>query len=139
MSDAPLKLPKVAHDGKLVLIAERDPFYRGYLEHFFRQARIEPEFVLDGVAALKRIKARQPHLFIAEATLPLIDGLSLCRHIRADQSVAKIPVVIFTVLEVKEQALEAGADAFIAKPFDSKSFAQTVSQFVPLEIKEQAE
>lgn len=135
--DSPLKIPKQEKEGALVMVVERDPFYRHYIESFFRKARLELEFVTDGVTAMKRIKGRKPDLIITEAVIPRIDGLSLCKLVREDKSVSDVPIIVFSVLDLEEEAIEAGADSFLSKPFEENAFAKTVSQFLQLEEKEQ--
>jgi CheY-like chemotaxis protein len=129
-----LKIPQVPKEWKIVLIVERDPFYRSYIQEFLRKARLEQEFVLDGVSALKRIQMRKPDLFITEAVLPKVDGLTLCRHVRSE--VADLPIIVFSVLELEEEALAAGADLFLLKPYSEKAFSEAISRFLPIAEKE---
>jgi CheY-like chemotaxis protein len=134
--DSPLKIPKVEKEGKICLVIERDPFYRGFIDSFFKKVHIELEFVQDGVSALKKVKTRKPDLLISEAILPKVDGLTLCRHIRTDRRISDMPIIIFSVLEIEEEALDSGADSFLLKPFDEKEFAKAVSRFLPVQVKE---
>lgn len=111
----------------MVLIVERDRFFRKYIEAFFKELKCEYEFAQDGVTALKRIKIRTPDLLILDVCLPKIDGLSVCKHIHSDPATSKIPILIFSAIDVKQQALEAGAVDFLLKPFDEADFSKFVS------------
>ena len=74
----------------------------------------------DGEEALRRIQERRPDLIISDVMMPVMNGFELTRHIRADQALAEIPVILLTALtdENKQvKGLDCGADAYITKPF----------------------
>ena len=55
--------------------------------------------------------------------MPVMDGLTLCRHIKQDIRTCHIPVVLLTAkdsIQDKEEGYESGADSYITKPFSSK-------------------
>jgi two-component system response regulator MprA len=134
--DSSLKVPKVEKEAKICLVIERDPFYKVFIENFFRKVHVEIEFVQDGVSALKRVKTRKPDLLISEALLPKVDGLALCQYIRSDPKLSDLPIIIFSILEIEEDAVESGANFFLLKPFHEREFAKSVSRFLPIQIKE---
>jgi diguanylate cyclase (GGDEF)-like protein len=75
----------------------------------------------DGEEALRSIEQLQPDLVLLDIMMPGIDGFETCRRIRADESTRHIPVILVTALnelDHKVRGQEAGADDFIAKPFD---------------------
>ena len=76
----------------------------------------------DGLAALTHLGTNSPRLVISDVSMPRMDGYELCRAMRADKKLEKIPVLLLTNLADEEKVLaglEAGADAFISKPFDN--------------------
>jgi len=123
-------LPNAEKESPLVLIVERDRFFRRYLESFFKDLKCEFEFAQDGMTTLKRIKIRTPDLLILDVSLPRIDGLSVCKHIHSDPATAKIPILVFSSIDVKSQALEAGARDFLLKPFDEPVFSKFISPYL---------
>ena len=73
----------------------------------------------DGHRALELVESDQPDLVLLDVMMPGIDGYEVCRRIRASERTAVLPVVMVTSSEVREKtdAIEAGADDFIPKPF----------------------
>ena len=71
----------------------------------------------DGAEALARFSADQPDLVISDLAMPVMDGLELTRAIRA---IAPTPIIVLSVREsdrMKVEALDAGADDYLTKPF----------------------
>lgn len=80
------------------------------------------------------IKARQdmPDLIISDLLMPVMDGYTLLRHWKADQSLRGVPFIVYTATYTEEQderlALNLGADAFILKPAEPEVFLQAVGK-----------
>jgi CheY-like chemotaxis protein len=120
----------------LVLVAERDPYAADLIAHFLRDEGYEVEIALDVVEARRRIEASTPHLAIVELLLADGSGQELCR-LAKDRGVAS--VVAVSTLSAREQALEAGADAFLAKPLDPRELVSTVRSMLATPDSESAE
>src|SRR5262249_25710471 len=73
-----------------------------------------------GAEALARAAAAPPDLVLLDVVMPGMDGLTVCRRLREQAATAMIPVVMVTASgdRDKVQAIEAGADDFITKPFN---------------------
>jgi adenylate cyclase len=73
----------------------------------------------DGLTALDLIAAEQPDLVLLDVMMPGLDGYAVCNHLRANDDTAVLPVIMVTSStgQEKRQAIEAGADDFILKPF----------------------
>jgi two-component system KDP operon response regulator KdpE len=72
----------------------------------------------DGQQALQEMKRWSPDLVITDLRMPILDGLELCRRIRAD---SRLPIIVLSVKgeeAIKVEALDAGADDYITKPFN---------------------
>jgi two-component system, chemotaxis family, response regulator Rcp1 len=89
----------------------------------------------DGEQAMLAIQKRgpvtlgMPDLIILDLNLPKIDGMEILREIRKDPSMAKVPIAILTssgALQDKVEAIASGANRFITKPVDLRSFVGTV-------------
>lgn len=100
----------------LVLVVERDPHVRELEAHFLEQAGFSIEFAADGDAAFERAAAIRPDVVITEILVPRLDGLSLCRRLKADPVLRSTSVLVFSLLAARERSAEAGADAFLQKP-----------------------
>ncbi|MBM2844629.1 MAG: response regulator receiver protein, partial [Anaerolineales bacterium] len=69
--------------------------------------------------------------------MPEMDGLAVVRKIRAEPALSQTPVVVISALAAAEDrraALEAGADAFLAKPFTMEELTQAIGPFVKVEM-----
>src|SRR3974390_1483709 len=71
-----------------------------------------------GEMALEIMKDRSPNLIITDLSMPSIDGVQLCRAVRA---VSQVPIIVLSVRDKEQQkveALDAGADDYVTKPFN---------------------
>jgi DNA-binding response OmpR family regulator len=114
----------------LVLVVERDPHIRELEAHYLNGAGFAVEFAQDGNAALAQARALHPDLIITEILVPHLDGLALCRRLKADPETADISVLVFSILASRSRALEAGADAFLMKPLESHRLLTTVQELL---------
>ncbi len=95
------------------------------------QIRLEVSTLgLDGLAA---IRASQPDLVLLDMQLPDISGLELLRHLKQDDSLAAIPVVVVSAdatLQQTQNALTAGALHYVTKPLNVARFLQIVDEIM---------
>ena len=88
---------------------------KAYLE---RQAPYEIAAAADGITALIEVGRVKPDLLILDIMIPGVDGVEVCRRIKADSSNKTAIIAISGTTERESQVLEAGADAFMLKPID---------------------
>ena len=77
--------------------------------------------VLDGVEGINLIRKEKPDIILLDIAMPGIDGFSLCKIIKGDKNIKKIPVIFFTARELVndvEKGFEVGADDYVLKPVD---------------------
>ena len=111
-----------------VLLAERDPYTAELQEHFLRTEGFDVEVVLNGEAALGALTVRPPAVAIIELLISGGTGLDLCRSFKRHG----VPVIAASVLRSRDQALEAGADAFLAKPLDPAQLASAIRELLSM-------
>ena len=82
----------------------------------------------DGLAALERVESASPDLVLLDVVMPGMDGYAVCRRLREREETAVLPVIMLTASDAAEktQAIEAGADDFIPKPFDHQELLTRV-------------
>jgi CheY-like chemotaxis protein len=114
----------------LILVVERNPAVQRLERYFLEQAGFSVEFAADGATALERTIELQPRILVTEILVPELDGLSLCRQIKSNSSTNHILVLIFSHLHADERAFEAGADAFLMKPFAEDTLIETVENLL---------
>lgn len=112
-----------------VLVADDDGITRLLLSSTLRKLGHDVREAETGAEALEAwLKERQP-LVISDWMMPGMDGLQFCRHIRAEQGAQLTYVILLTARAGKEnylEAMEAGVDDFIVKPFEKEQFAAHV-------------
>lgn len=89
----------------------------------------------DGESGLEVLGAQLPDVVILDVRMPGIDGFEVCRRIKANPGTRLIPTVIVTGLHAREHRIEginAGADDFLAKPFDFEELRARVRSLVRL-------
>jgi len=109
-----------------VLVVDDDPTVREVVVSYLRAADHEVVEAADGETALQR-QAEAPHdLVVLDLMLPGIDGLEVCRRLRAD---GETPVIMLTALGEETDrvlGLEMGADDYVTKPFSPRELALRV-------------
>jgi len=103
-----------------IAIVEDEPELAALVADYARAAGFEPSVFDDGAAALAALRAAMPSLIVLDLMLPGLDGLSLCREVRA---FSDVPIVMVTarVEEIDRLlGLELGADDYLCKPFSPR-------------------
>jgi CheY-like chemotaxis protein len=114
----------------IILVVERDPYVRELEAYFLEEAGFSVEFAEDGLSALARARELRPDILITEILVPKLDGLALCRKLKAEPGTRTIAVLVFSILMAAERAREAGADAFLRKPLVESRLADTVRELM---------
>src|SRR5258707_623685 len=123
--------PDLKEKGKaIILVVERDPHVRELESHFLHQAGYSVAFEQNGNGALEQARKIVPDIIITEILVPLLDGLSLCRKLKADPKTRDIALLVFSILSAAGRAKEAGADAFLLKPLAEHTLVGTVRQLL---------
>jgi CheY-like chemotaxis protein len=127
----------MAHDlelsgtGKaIILVVDRDPHVRELEAHFLNEAGYSVEFEQNGPGALEQARKLVPDIVITEILVPMLDGLALCRRIKADPVTRDTAVLVFSILSAADRAREAGADAFLLKPLAEHALVDTVRRLL---------
>jgi two-component system response regulator MprA len=107
----------------LVLVVEDDPAVRASLERSLVFEGYDVTTAGDGRAALAAVRARRPDAVVLDLGLPRLDGLEVCRRLRADGET--VPILMLTARESTEarvRGLDVGADDYLPKPFALEEF-----------------
>ncbi len=85
--------------------------------------------VMDGRAALEAINSHPPDLVVLDIMLPVLDGFEVCKRIKENPDTRTIPVILLTARKNsadRARGREAGADAYITKPFKSAQVIEKI-------------
>jgi DNA-binding response OmpR family regulator len=113
---------------RTVLIADDDPRLRNLLTWTLEQGQFRVVAAEDGLSALELGRAVQPDLYLLDVGMPGLNGIEVCRQLRAEHVIS--PILILTGFgdeEDKVAGLEAGADDYQTKPFASKELLARVN------------
>ena len=111
----------------LILLAERDPYAAEIAEFFLRTEGYEVVLAFDAEEAERVYEQRSPQLAVVELLISGGTGAALCRRLKESGTTACLAI---SALDAREQALEAGADAFLQKPFDPLRLVSTVKDLL---------
>ena len=90
----------------------------------------------DGAEAIKKSQQQQFDIVLTDINMPVLDGLKLVAHLRADAVNAKVPIVVITTesAEVdRNRAMKLGASAYLVKPVQASEILATVQKLLGLE------
>jgi DNA-binding transcriptional MerR regulator len=107
----------------LILLADHDPYAAEYEEYFLKTEGFEVDVTLTADEARKSFNEYSPSVVVVELLISGGAGLSLCRYFKERDGALVIAV---SVLEARDQAIEAGADAFLLKPLEPLQLVSTV-------------
>ena len=128
--------------GGRILVVEANPEVREYLTRLLGDRWVIMG-VADGRAALQAAHEQAPDLVISDVMTPGLDGMELLRTLRADPLRARIPVVLLSSRageESRSEALEAGADDYLVRPFSARELVARVESTIALaRLREQGE
>jgi DNA-binding response OmpR family regulator len=112
-----------------VLIAEDDESLRALMRLTVDIGGIDIDEAADGTSALAAARAAPPDLVLLDWMMPGLSGLDLCRALRADPETADALIVMVTARVTpsdRDEAMAAGADHFVGKPFSPVALLDTV-------------
>jgi CheY-like chemotaxis protein len=124
----------VNHVQPLILIVEDDPETRHFYQSVFDRAGFATDGAHNGFQALERVAAISPDLVLTDIAVPGIDGIELCRRLRANERTRNIPVLAVTGYDDRrypDRALQAGANRVLFKPLPPESLLAEAGKLLP--------
>jgi twitching motility two-component system response regulator PilG len=117
---------------KILLVEDQESLLK--LESILLTSRgFEVRGVSDGQAALAAIEEDIPDLMLLDIMLPDLDGFEICRMIKEKERTRQIPIIMVTARKSRmdvQLSKEAGADAYITKPFKSAMLIETIQKIL---------
>jgi two-component system alkaline phosphatase synthesis response regulator PhoP len=112
-----------------VLVVEDEPDIRNLVVHHLTREGFRCRTAANGAEALASVRSAAPDLVVLDLMLPEMNGLEVCRRLRADHATAGVPIIMLTAKTDEVDrivGLEMGADDYVAKPFSPKELVARV-------------
>jgi two-component system cell cycle response regulator DivK len=119
---------------KRILVVEDQPDNRQIIRDMLAPTDYEITEAEDGEQALEAIAKQRPDLILMDIQLPVIDGYTATRKIKADPALRSIPIIAVTSYALsgeETKAREAGCDDYVAKPFSPRQLLAKIRQYLP--------
>jgi len=113
-----------------ILIVEDDASLAEVLEYNLRHEGYEISVARDGQQGLREVRLRCPDLVVLDLMLPMIEGVEVCRALRADPATQSVLVLMLTARSEESDELigfSVGADDYVTKPFSVKVLLQRIN------------
>lgn len=126
---------QITFDGERVLVVEDNVMIQAIAQEVLEQAGLRVTTALNGVEALERMCEASFDLVLMDSQMPLLDGVSATRRIRAGErrGEPRVPIIAVTANAMQQDiqsCLAAGADGHLAKPFSPQEMLRTVHHWL---------
>jgi two-component system cell cycle response regulator DivK len=119
---------------KTILYVEDNEFNRKIVRQLLAQTRYRLREAPDGESGVRAAQEELPDLILMDVQLPKMSGLDATRQLRADPRTARVPIIVITSYALsgdEQKARDAGATAYIAKPYSPRDLLSKIREIVP--------
>jgi two-component system cell cycle response regulator DivK len=119
---------------KTVLYVEDNDFNRKIVRQLLAHTTYRLREAADGESGVKMAQEQPPDLILMDVQLPKMSGLDATRQLRADPRTAAVPIIVITSYALSgdaEKAKDAGATAYLAKPYSPRDLLAKIREVVP--------
>ena len=114
-----------------ILVVDDEIQIRDLLSEFLKQQGYEAVLASAGEEAIELAQRETPHAILLDVRMPGIDGVEVCKRLKAEPKTQYIPIIMVTgYAENKIAAIEGGADDFVNKPIDLMELALRVKSIL---------
>lgn len=118
---------------KKILIVEDDRSLAGVLEYNFSSSGYDSICAHDGLDGINQARSKNPDLIILDLMIPVVDGVEVCRKLRAESATRQTPIIMLTAkAEEADQLIgySVGADDYVIKPFSVRVLLERVKSLL---------
>lgn len=120
--------------GKTVLYVEDNEYNLKMVRQLLQRTTYQLIEATDGELGVETALRELPDLILMDIQLPKLSGLEATRRLRADPKTVAIPIIVVTSFALSgddQKAKDAGASAYLAKPYSPRELLQMIRKFVP--------
>lgn len=115
---------------KNIVVTDDDPGIRDIFKIIFETAGYDVQLITNGDDLLHN-KFDIPDLFLLDKQLSGVDGIDICRYLKEQKTTSHLPVIMISANpHIDKLSEEAGADAYIEKPFEVKYLLEMVERYI---------
>ena len=119
---------------KTILYVEDNEFNRKIVRQLLARTTYRLTEAVDGEEGVAMAQAARPDLILMDVQLPRLSGLDATRQLRADPRTADVPIIVVTSFALSGddvKAREAGANAYLAKPYSPRDLLAKIREILP--------
>ena len=121
----------------LVLVVDDSITVRRVTQRLLQREGYRVALAADGLQALERLQEERPALVLSDIEMPRMDGFDLARNIRADESLADLPIIMITsriAEKHREHAKQLGVNHYLGKPYSEEELLRLVRSYTSAEV-----
>lgn len=118
---------------KKILVVDDEPDVTDLVAYHLKAKAFHVETLNDATASISKARSYGPDLVILDIMMPDLSGIQVCRILRADPKLAKVPIIFLTAKAEPHdriEGLESGADDYLSKPFSPKELVLRVESIL---------
>jgi two-component system cell cycle response regulator DivK len=119
---------------RTILYVEDNEYNRKIVRQLLTRTSYRLVEATDGETGVAMARTERPDLVLMDVQLPRLSGLEATRAMRADEATARVPIIVVTSFALSgdgEKAMEAGASAYLAKPYSPRQLLALIREFLP--------
>ncbi|MFN2413485.1 MAG: response regulator [Pyrinomonadaceae bacterium] len=115
----------------MVLVVEDYDDSREFIKYLLEDSGFDVTEATNGYEAIEAVKRQVPDLVLMDIAMPLMDGLTAAKRIRAQKEFRKLPIIALTAQSecVRGSAIEAGCNALLSKPVDFDELKPVLNRY----------
>ena len=129
VNDAPVVFPDIKSDVDTILVIDDDTAVRDLMSRFLTKLGFNVVAAASGEEGLRLAKQVQPRIITLDVIMPGMNGWVVLNQIKADPELAKIPVIMVTIVDNEVMGFDLGASSYLIKPIDRDRLALLLEKY----------